>query len=188
MRPTLAHLIVRFDGYDNDMIEDNLNGCTGSLGSLSNFTALVTLEVSIALLFGQTRLSTSQKPSLAEILPPRLRQLTINDDRWDHSVLLHTEGPLTMAVFKDFFAGERLTDDWTEDTELEDTKWVKFGDPPWRTATPEFQEFVLDTRIQGRASYGYWYEKGPKEDLQSMCAGEGIKCSVLRAYEDEPDL
>lgn len=52
--------------------------CKGSLGSLKDFVALTSLNVSFAVLYRQAK--TSNNPPLADMLLPSLENLTINDN------------------------------------------------------------------------------------------------------------
>jgi hypothetical protein len=181
---TLKHLILRFEDKTRNC-EDLGMLCRNHLGSLRNLTELVSLEVSFGMLFGPFGADTVQLPHVSIVLPAKLRRLTITDDFWGFETFSNTEGVATMAIFKRFFTGERLMEGWTLDTELGDIRWIKEGDGEWIAATPGLKEFVFDIKKRGWASYDYWGEAGPCEELQHMCESQGIHCEILRTdYND----
>jgi hypothetical protein len=181
VRSTLTHLVIKYDMYEDEAVDvkDLTTVYRGSMGSLDGFTALTTLETSIPLLFGNADFSMSHIPDIGEILPSSLRRLIITDDLWDYTAYFGTEGVPTMAVFKKFFTGERLMENYTPESKLDDIGWVKTEDASWKKTTPQLNEFVFDIRERGWVSYQYWVKPGPKQELERMCENQGIKCSIL---------
>jgi hypothetical protein len=185
-RTTLVHLILRFHINDDD--DEGLRGgyledvVYGKLGSLRQFAALTTLETSLALMFGQDDFALKHPSdlefSLASMLPPNLRKLTITDDLWGVNTFKRTDEIFTMAVFKNFFVGECVTSNWRTSIRIDDTEWEKLGDALWKTSTPKLEEFVLDIRLK-RHHYPYWNTPITRDELHRVCESQGIKCTIL---------
>ncbi|CAI6334884.1 unnamed protein product [Periconia digitata] len=159
-----------------------------SLGSLCDFTALVSLEVSFAMLFGHdyTWSHGPEYPDLASYLPSRLRRLKITTDAWEE--LEYNVYPAypgypasspTMVVLKKFFAGEELAAECQRQLyrEYKDVEWERVQEPTWKTATPKLKEFSYS-----KCRAGSWRDHsnplGPRCDLIRMCENQGIKCDV----------
>lgn len=125
----------------------------GSLGSLAGFAALEDLRVSLGLLFGQV--APPGATPLADVLPPRLKRLAINDDLSTHCAFHEWLGEPTMALLSDFFDGS------------------------WKAATPCLGEFVLDMRRSAWMPHEYWIEGGKQDELRRLVESQGVQCTML---------
>lgn len=154
VRGTLAQLSVRLEIFaDEGLDPTNLAQVTrGSLGPLRHLTALEDLDVSVGVLLGQV--TPEDAPALADVLPPGLKGLVINDDLWNYDAFYHWEGEPVGALLTDFFLGA------------------------CKRATPELEDFVLDMRENGHVAYEYWDEEGEQEALQALVESQGIRCLI----------
>lgn len=155
---SLENLEVRHEAYADEACDvTSLSSlCTGRVGPLRDMTALTSLNISLTHLLGQH--NNNSTPRLADVLPPNLKRLTINDDFWDYDRCEWADRR-SMAVFKLFLEGN------------------------WRTATPCLEALELDLLINGNFSYDYWLTTG-KEELCTMANSQGLKCTVLFNEED----
>lgn len=148
---TLAHLEVGHTVQLQLTLPDLV--VRGSLGSLAGFAALEDLRVSLGLLFGQV--APPGATPLADVLPPRLKRLTINDDLSTHCAFHEWLGEPTMALLGDFFDGS------------------------WKAATPWLGEFVLDMRRSAWMPHEYWIEGGKQDELRRLVESQGVQCTML---------
>ncbi|KAF2735123.1 hypothetical protein EJ04DRAFT_511957 [Polyplosphaeria fusca] len=153
---TLTHLTFRYDIEPDEAadVENLAIVLHQDLGSLQGLTALTHLNISLFVLFGQ--IEPNHAPPLAEVLPPKLRHLTINDDLWGYDAFCKWGGDDILAVFQRFF-GEGVA---------------------WKAATPELQEFVLDMRERGW-EHGEDWQPEQMDQIQSMFVTQGVRCSIL---------
>jgi hypothetical protein len=102
---TLVHLVLRFDMFREgkhglNFLEDIVEG---DLTFLWSFTALVSLETSLGLLFGEDvhnlRDCDDLTHNLADVLPHNLRKLNITDDLWAMEHFISSEEKMTMSTF-----------------------------------------------------------------------------------------
>ncbi|KAM5383478.1 hypothetical protein ACJZ2D_002171 [Fusarium nematophilum] len=118
---------------------------------LRGMNALTDLDISFPLLYGQIHPKDAQP--LAEVLPPSLKRLTINDDLWHYDAFYEWQGEPPMALLRTFLDGG------------------------WRTATPELTEFELDKMGNG----WIWYDddgQQPLGQLEDICKRRGLKCLI----------
>lgn len=158
---TLTHLTFHYEievdmAVDVTTIRDLLYG---SLGSLRSMEALTHLDISLLVLFGQ--IDPDDAPPLAELLPPRLRRLTINDELWGYDAFRDWEGESVFAALDSLFGRGAAC----------------------KAATPDLQEFVLDFRDSGW--YGEGYQPERLDQIQSMCEAQGIDCLILTSESGE---
>lgn len=152
---TLVHLVVRFDIFaDEGLDPTNLAAVLrGSLGPLGSMVALEDINVPLMFLLGQV--TPQDAAPLADILPPGLKRLTVNDELWDYDAFYAWEGEHVGSLLMAFFAG------------------------PCRAATPQLEEFVLDMRRYSYISSEYWHDEGNQEVLRQLVESQGISCSML---------
>lgn len=149
---TLENLEIWYEAYADEKVDVTslANLCRGHL-NLQNMTALKSLNISFTLLLGHR--CTDSTPLLADLLPPSLKQLTINDDFWDYDKCEWADRR-SMTVFESFLQGD------------------------WRAATPHLEELNLDMAENAHISHDYWLTIG-REELRRMVEGEGLKCTIL---------
>lgn len=158
VRDTLTHLVLRFVTHDDPdayirVAHMSPMVVAASLGSLGSLTALERLDIPLGLLYGQ-QVAPSDAAPLADVLPARLKHLTMNDDLWDYEVFQQWRGEPTKALLMAFFAG------------------------PWRTATPWLKDFVLDRRQKIQWSREYWSQRSNGEELRKLVESQDIRCSI----------
>ncbi|KAG6364026.1 hypothetical protein INS49_009129 [Diaporthe citri] len=156
VRDTLTHLSIRFDIFADEGLDPrNLAAVLrGSLGPLGSMTALEDINVPLALLLGQVTPQTAAP--LADVLPSRLKRLTINDDLWNYDAFNTWEPEHVGSLLTAFFAG------------------------PCKTATPRLEDFVLDMWENSWVSYECWDDEDKKEALQELTESQGIRCEISR--------
>lgn len=159
VRETLVHLAIRFEIFADEALdpESLVAVIRGSLGPLDFLPALEDLDVSLGVLLGQVK--PEGAPPLADMLPPTLKRLTINDDLWNYDAFYYWEGGPVGALLMAFFAGA------------------------CKTATPLLEEFVLDMRKNGFVSYEYWDDQGGQEALRELVESQGVTCSIWDEIE-----
>jgi hypothetical protein len=140
LRNTLTQLRLRFamhiDDEFSEITQDVFDGGAG-LGSLRHFAALTRLETSLFALVGHNDAVWSKRcPSLADHLPPRLRYLVFFDDLWSEPTFSKIQDLPTMAVFKEFLAGELPAEAWPLNPGSKDLKWIATKEPAWKISTP----------------------------------------------------
>lgn len=158
VRETLTHLTIRLEIFADEALdpESLVAVINGSLGPLDFLPALEDLDISLGVLLGQVK--PERAPPLADVMPPTLKRLTINDDLWNYDAFYHWQGdPVGApvgALLMAFFAGA------------------------CKTATPLLEEFVLDMRTNGFVSYEYWDDHGGQEALRELVESQGIRCLI----------
>jgi hypothetical protein len=185
IRATLMYLSIRCEVFADEAIEVEALGTVfvNKLGALHDFPALITIETSLAILYGQVQ--EVNVPLLANLLPPNLQHLTINDDLWGFYAFVW-EGLEVMEVLKAFLAGQRKTEAyWDETRERWEVTWVDDGEAGWKKATPYLKEFVLDMHRRGWSFYDFWDDPTQRISLQKACNEQGIKCAILYNREDD---
>lgn len=179
IRKTLEHLSVRCEVFSDDAteVESIDTVLINNLGSLRDFPALTTVEISLAVLYGQVR--EVNFPLLKDLLPRNLHRLTINDDLWGFYAFIW-EGLEVMEVLKKFLTGQRKNEAYWDDVyERWVVTWVDDGEAGWRESTPSLKEFVLDLRRRGWSFYDFWDDTVQKVSLQQACDEQGISCEIL---------
>ncbi|KAF2488264.1 hypothetical protein BU16DRAFT_568428 [Lophium mytilinum] len=174
VRFTLRHEVFADEAVDVETLADVYEG---TLCSLRTFYALTHLNISLGCLHGQT--SAQEAPALADVLPPNLQQLTINDDLWGFDALNWKDCEI-MEALKAFLTGERRAGGAANgDTDIKGVAWESGGEVGWKVATPELKEFVLDSRLRGWVYYDYLEDSEIREELRRKCKEEGLKCTFL---------
>jgi hypothetical protein len=166
VRSTLNHLEVSFDIWGNEAldVESLAYIFNGNLGSLRGFTALTEIKVSLSILYGQG--SPAEALPLATILPPKLKRLTFTENlRGFNAVYEWQKASVMMALFRNFIA----------------------GNPVWKEATPELEQFVLDSRSLEFYEYRIWLDDGQGDELIRMCESNGLQGSILYCSSDTDD-
>jgi hypothetical protein len=179
VRGTLKNLSIRYEVFADDATEVESIGTilVNNLGSLCDFPALITLETSLAILYGQVR--EVNVPFLLDLLPPNLQHLTINDDLWGFYAFVW-EGLEVMEVLRKFLTGQRKKEAyWDEARERWEVTWAHDGQAGWREKTPHLKEFVLDMRRRGWSFYDFWDNPTQRISLQQACDEQGIRCLIL---------
>ncbi|CAO2653977.1 Nn.00g107100.m01.CDS01 [Neocucurbitaria sp. VM-36] len=191
VRSTLTHLTIGSEfWHEYDPPADNNYDTRGSLGPLNEFSALVSLSIPLAVLFGSEDIDEGRIPKLSFFLPPHLQSLTITDGMWTyHKFRQYYEDVGAMEILKTYLTGEKAADtcrpgthenrtkDWDEGITYSNIAWVADGEPEWKVATPELREFVYDLRKN--RTMGYWQAEQPREELKRGCQSQGIECHVL---------
>lgn len=159
VRDTLDNLVIGFQIFPDEGLDPtNLAAVLrGSLGPLGSMTALEDIIAPLMLLLGQVTPQTAAP--LADVLPPNLKRLTINDDLWNYDAFYTWEGEHVGSLLMAFFAG------------------------PCKTATPRLENFVLDMRDNSFESWEYWDDKGKMEALQELTESQGVRCVILGPYD-----
>ncbi|KAJ4374904.1 hypothetical protein N0V83_001982 [Neocucurbitaria cava] len=184
VRATLKHLKINYEVCqltEQDIPpQDDDYDFRGSVGPLRNFLALVSVSVSLAVLFGSNDIIRGDVPKLSDFLPPRLQNLTITDDLYMYNTLQQSfEDGNAMRILRLYLAGEK-----PRAAESGATAWVADRAPEWKVATPDLREFEYDLRKHGHRSLGYWQEEQNREELRRVCEDQGIECRV-RYLQDE---
>lgn len=159
---TVQSLTITYELYPDEALDvESLNSVlSGSLRALPSFTALTELNISPFLLFGEA--SPDSVPPLAQLLPPNLTRLVLNDCLFGYDALSHwwEEDLKLFAAIKGFLG-------------------VDDSDNTWRSATPHLREVVLDMRR------GYDYLLGNDDgwltELRTMCEKGGLKFTYLNS-------
>jgi hypothetical protein len=183
-RSILKHLSINYMQYGKKEKVVPYSVPEGDVSLFHDFTELVTLECTLEFLFGQTDMSIDRPCSLADFFPPHLEQLTIQASPWKSDELVRsTELALTMVVFREFFAGEKMLDNWTPDVKVQDIYWTKVSEGSWKSAVSNLKGFTFDCT----GSRHFWRKpgsipEGPLGHLQLMCESQGIRCQILPLY------
>ncbi|KAF2823072.1 hypothetical protein CC86DRAFT_75784 [Ophiobolus disseminans] len=185
VQPTLAHLTVRFEDYQNDGMGEEFT--MGALGPFRGYLALTHLEVTLHALIGFEGEEYIESNELADLLPPNLLSLTITDDLWMfNSYLGRFEDIEAMAIFRRYLTGEELAGNWNENVRRNwerrflTVRWVPgAADGGWRTATPLLKKFVYDLRKRGYLSREYWNKGMIRKQFRNMCKQQGLEGEVL---------
>jgi hypothetical protein len=185
LRHSLKHLTLRCEVFDDNSDDfQSMNSILkGSLDSLREFEALTTLNICLAILYGQTH--KVNVPLLANLMPPHLQHLTINDDLWGFDAFIW-EGVDITEVLREFLTGESKNKaEWNDAEERWDVTWKRDGEPGWKKSTPELKEFVLDMRCRQYEFYDFWDEPTHRDALKRDVEAQGIRCSILvRKYRE----
>jgi hypothetical protein len=151
---TLSELTLKYKvNYSVDYCW-NPKVLVGSLGSLCSLTQLTHLDTSLFLLY--TTVSPSNALPLAQILPPRLQQLRLNNNLWGASCLREWKEAHIMSLF------------------------TQFLDPKvWKSATPDFQELSLVMEYPRKWELRGW-EQEQQIEIGRLCKEQGIRFTVWR--------
>ncbi|KAJ4360435.1 uncharacterized protein N0V89_000998 [Didymosphaeria variabile] len=161
--------------------------CVNALGQLRDFAALVSLETSLAVLYGQV-VDPHLHP-LAGLLPPNLQRLVINDDLWAASSTFPWNELMVLSILRCFLIGQTLADGWPGDAcGNTNVSWVTITEPEWRRATPQLSGFVLDFKKRGWIEHGVLRRSAQRRSLEQACEDQGIRCEIQHDTFDPDDV
>lgn len=183
VRRTLQHVHLRWAIFSDDLDEymydeneyDLATVCSGSLGSLRDYDALLTLETSLAVLYGQK--PEARVVPLAERLPPNLRRFTLVEDLWEVDAFKWDDAYFQHVVR--FLVGESRAKEWFDTrTKNHMLSWTPDMQPEWRSATPKLESIILDCNMFSRFSptVRYLSKALQREMVHGLCEKGGIGC------------
>lgn len=196
---TLKSLAIRIEVHgdpDNDQDDDPISqietssiACVNTLGSLREFQALSSLEISFAVIYGQAEPDDAHP--LAELLPPNLEHLVIVDDLWGRAGAWSWNNVHVLQTLRLFLAGQSLDGEVPRDASSlgdRDLDWNTRMEPQWRRATPKLSELVLDFEQRAWAEDGFLHRASEREALERVCEAEGISCDIKYAMLETDDF
>jgi hypothetical protein len=165
---TLENLCIRYNVYADEAldVESLSTVLSGSLGTLRSFSKLTHVNISPLILFGRTAPNTAQP--LAQLLPPGLQRLTLNDDLWGWDSFYKWSARDLLDVLGAFL-GTKEND----------------NSGAWRTATPSLREVSITIQGHGRVWVCTW-ESEERAELRAFGELESPRCYVM-ADEDEDE-
>ena len=186
IRTTIKHLSVKWEIFhDPDDYFGGVNvspfgieltmACIGALGSLREFPALLTLETSLAVLYGQEQ--ETRETALSEILPPNLERFTLLDDLWEFETFNWSDLEV-LQILRKFLTGDKKHKEWfNEERKKYEVNWTVDSEPGWKSATPRLSEMIVDFRRRGWSSSEFQYLSCPAQRiaLQKLCQDQGMK-------------
>lgn len=186
VRTTLKHLSIKWEIFHDP--NDYFGGvnvspfgieltmaCTGSLGSLRDYPSLLTLETSLAVLYGQEQ--ETRDTALAEILPPNLERFTLVDDLWEFETFNWSDLEV-LQILRKYLTGDKKYKEWfNEDRKKYEVNWTVDSQPGWKSGTPRLSEVIVDFRRRGWAASDFQYLSCPAQriGLEKRCEDQGIK-------------
>ncbi|KAF2251287.1 hypothetical protein BU26DRAFT_279801 [Trematosphaeria pertusa] len=186
---TLEHLVIDYEIFVDEEARDPeylATVCRGSIGSLCDFTSLITLEICLPVLFGQVR--PANAPSLAQVLPPNISAftLTLIDDLFDHDAFAHWTNLALLDFIKAYLSGETIDGaHMNYMVDEEEVTWRRSAAPGWEAATPKLQKFTFDIRQRSGRYYDDWTWRNPENGLIKACELQGLQCILLNEDEDK---
>ncbi|KAI8305902.1 hypothetical protein K4K61_004982 [Colletotrichum sp. SAR11_59] len=153
VRSTLLRLTVKYEISDEDYPDAvNLGVLVkGRFDSLRDLEVLEELDIPLCVFYGQDR-DLAALPPLSEVLPPKLKRLTVNDSLWDFVAFEECPSQVYVPLLGPFLGGG------------------------WKTGTPELREFALDARTISD-EYGDEFARGMRR-LRNVCEEQGLKWSL----------
>lgn len=160
VRSTLLRLTVKYNISDEDYPDALSVSVKGRFDSLRDLEVLEELNTPLCVFYGQDR-DLAALPSLSEVLPRKLKRLTINDSLWDIVAFEEYPSQVYVPLLGPFLGGG------------------------WKTGTPELQEFALDARTISD-EYGDEFARSMRR-LRNVCEEQGLKRSLPGHIDLEGD-
>ncbi|KAF2680449.1 hypothetical protein K458DRAFT_392787 [Lentithecium fluviatile CBS 122367] len=174
VRTTLTHLTVGLEFSTPEEVDADVI-CLGSIGSLRDFSSLITLRASLAVILGEA-VEPRRFPLVTNLLPSRLQQLTLTDDLWDmDEAFIDWAGFPTLQAILTLLEGRHEAFPWTS----------MVGENPLpgtcALTAPHLHGFAFDMRNREWAIFDEQFMVNGRgwQYLRRICEAQGISCEIL---------